>query len=157
MKTYGTIKLEDSDGNIMPRTYKDYQLLYVGRSLDEIQGKVSRKKVTEAREKASLKRRLGQEGVSAQNVIRQSRRIGEIMKPRKKPKKKVYTWKFKRGDTVKAPAKFFRGTELSYKPRTGKIQMANSKYNGYIPAYNIKWSGEKSGIWYDKQSVEEVI
>ena len=58
---------------------------------------------------------------------------------------------------MKAPAKFFRGTELSYKPRTGKIQMANSKYNGYIPAYNIKWSGEKSGIWYDKQSVEEVI
>ena len=30
MKTYGTIKLEDSDGNIMPRTYKNYQLLYVG-------------------------------------------------------------------------------------------------------------------------------
>ena len=69
-------ELESLDGRKLKRIFKDYQLLYVGRSIDDIKGKVSRAKVAEARKKARAKRRLGQEGVSAQNVMRESRRVG---------------------------------------------------------------------------------
>ena len=45
-------------------------------------------------------------------------------------------------------------TELSNKNRRGRIQQTNSKYQGNIPAYNIKWNTEDTGLWYDKTSIE---
>ena len=77
------------------------------------------------------------------------------MRPKRKKKVKKLKWKYKRGDKIRARARFFRGTELSYKTRKGKVQQTNSKYQGNIPAYNIKWEGEDSGIWYDKESIED--
>ena len=152
-----TIKLETLDGKKLKRIFKDYQLLYVGRSMDDIKGKVSRAKVAEARKKARTKRRLGQEGVSAQNVIRESRRVGEIMREKKKTKVKKMTWKYKRGDVLKAKRDFFKDTELTLKRRTGKVSQTNSKFQGSIPAYNIKWDDQEKGIWYDKESVESEL
>ena len=46
---------------------------------------------------------------------------------------------------VKALAPFVRQTNSKYK-------IPNSRDT--IPAYNIKWRGEDSGIWYDKESIE---
>ena len=125
--------------------------------MDDIKGKVSRAKVAEARKKARTKRRLGQEGVSAQNVIRESRRVGEIMREKKKTKVKKMTWKYKRGDVLKAKRDFFKDTELTLKRRTGKVSQTNSKFQGSIPAYNIKWDDQEKGIWYDKESVESEL
>ena len=67
---------------------------------------------------------------------------------------KRFSWKYKRNDKIEARARFFRGTELSYKIRRGIVKQTNSKFQGNIPAYNIKWDDEKVGIWYDKESIE---
>lgn len=155
IKALGTMKLEDKNGKLLKRTFKDYQLLYVGRSMTEIEGKASRGQIAAARKKARTKRRLGQEGVSRQNIIRESKRIGDVMRPRRKKKVKKLNWKYKRNDKVEARARFFRGTELSYKVREGIVKQTNSKYQGNIPAYNIKWNDQDVGIWYDKESVED--
>ena len=77
------------------------------------------------------------------------------MKPKTKRKVKKMTWKFKRGDKIRAERRFFRGIrELSNKVRIGKVNQTNSKFRGSIPAYNIKWNGEPTGLWYDKESIE---
>ena len=88
IKPLGTMKLEDLNGKILKRTFKDYQLLYVGRSITDIEGKASRAQVVVARKKARTKRRLGQEGVSRENILRRGREIGKIMAPKKKRKRK---------------------------------------------------------------------
>ena len=158
-KYLNTFRLEDSEGNVLPKTYKDYELLKVGDKVEDIQRPVERTKFTEADKKASARNRLARTGVSRQNIIRQSKRIEEVMRPRKKKKVKRMTWKYKRGDRIVARARFFRGTELSYKKRVGVVNQTNSKYRipnsrDTIPGYNIKWRGEDSGIWYDKESIE---
>ena len=66
-------------------------------------------------------------------------------------------WKYKRGDKIRAELRFFRGTDLSNKVRIGKIQQTNSKFQGNIPAYNIKWNDQDTGLWYDKESVESEL
>ena len=77
------------------------------------------------------------------------------MRPRKKKKVKKMIWKYKRGDKIRAERRFFMGIrEMSNKVRIGRVQQTNSKFQGNIPAYNIKWNGEPSGLWYDKESVE---
>ena len=88
IKPLGTMKLEDLNGKLLKRTFKDYQLLYVGRSITDIEGKASRAQVAVARKRARTKRRLGQEGVSRENILRRGREIGKIMAPKKKRKRK---------------------------------------------------------------------
>ena len=139
----------------MPKTYKDYELLKVGDKLEDIEWPVSRTKFEEADKKATARNRFNRTGLSRQDVIREGRRVEEVMRPKRKKKVKKLKWKYKRGDKIQARARFFRGTELSYKTRKGKVQQTNSKYQGNIPAYNIKWEGEDSGIWYDKESIED--
>ena len=46
------------------------------------------------------------------------------------------------------------GTPLGNLNRTGRVQQTNSKFNGSIPAYNIKWEDQDTGLWYDKETVE---
>ena len=156
----GTYEISDLEGKRLNQTFKDYQLQYVGRTKDDIKNltATSRSKVRKAQQEKRAKNRFDREGLDQSNIrqeqLRRSRRIGEIMKPKAKKKVKKFTWKYKRGDKIRAERRFFMGTELSNKVRIGQVQQTNSKFNGSIPAYNIKWNDQNTGLWYDKESVE---
>ena len=156
----GTYEVSDLEGKRFNQTFKDYQLQYVGRTKDDIKNltATTRSKVRKAQQEKRAKNRLDREGLDQSNIrqeqLRRSRRIGEIMKPKAKKKVKKFTWKYKRGDKIRAERRFFMGTELSNKVRIGQVQQTNSKFNGSIPAYNIKWNDQNTGLWYDKESVE---
>lgn len=64
-------------------------------------------------------------------------------------------WKYKRGDTIQADRRFFKGTDLSNKQRIGKVQQTSSTFQGNT--YNIKWNDQDTGLWYDKESVESEL
>ena len=150
-----TYRLRDDDGDLLRKTFKDYEMLYVGEDIENI---ASRSRVEEADKEATSRIKFQRTGLDQSTIrsdqLRASRRIGDIMKPKKKKKVKKMTWKYKRGDKIRAERRFFRGTDLSNKKRIGRVQQTNSKFQGNIPAYNIKWNGEPSGLWYDKESVE---
>ena len=89
----GTLRLKDSDNNILPKTFKDYELQFVGTSLEEIKNPKERREIEKAEERALARNRLARTGLDTNNIIRSSqlregRRIGEIMKPKKKKEKK---------------------------------------------------------------------
>lgn len=155
----GTYQVSDLDGKELKQTFKDYQLQFIGRELSDIEPLITttRSNVRKATAEKQAKNRFSRTGLKASDILREGRRIETIMRPKRKKKVKKINWKFKRGDKVKVDGKFFRGTELSNKNRRGRIQQTNSKYQGNIPAYNIKWNTENKGLWYDKESVEEFI
>ncbi len=155
-----TYRLRDEDGDLLKKTFKDYEMLYVGEDIQNAE-RVSRASVEEADRQASSRNRFLRTGLDRSTIrsdqLRASRRIGNIMRPKRKKKVKRLQWKYKRGDKIRAELRFFRGTNLSNKVRIGKIQQTNSKFQGNIPAYNIKWNDQDTGLWYDKESVESEL
>ena len=156
----GTYEVSDLEGNTIKQTFKDYQLQFVGRTKEDIKKltATSRSNVRKAQKEKRATNRFNREGLDQSNIrqeqLRRSKRIGDIMKPKTKKKVKQFTWKYKRGDKIQAERRFFMGTPLGNLNRTGQVQQTNSKFNGSIPAYNIKWEDQDTGLWYDKETVE---
>merc|ERR1711991_1274183 len=77
----GTLRLKDSNNNVLPKTFKDYELQFVGRSIEEIKNPKERQAIERAEERALARNRLARTGLDTNNIIRSSqlregRRIG---------------------------------------------------------------------------------
>merc|ERR1711991_505600 len=68
----GTIKLKDSKNKILNRNFKDYELQFVGTSLEQIKNPKERKAVERAEERALARNRFARTGLDTNNIIRSS-------------------------------------------------------------------------------------
>ena len=85
----------------------------VGRTKEDIKKltATSRSNVRKAQKEKRATNRFNREGLDQSNI---------------KKKVKKFTWKYKRGDKIRAERRFFMGTELSNKVRIGQVQQTNS-------------------------------
>merc|ERR1711991_1006143 len=79
----GTLRLKDNDP-ILPKTFKDYELQFVGTNLEDIKNPKERRSIERAEERALARNRLARTGLDTNNIIRsnqlrEGRRINEIM------------------------------------------------------------------------------
>ena len=93
------IQVSDLEGKELRQTFKDYQLQFVGRELDDIEHltTTSRSNVRKATKEKQARNRFDREGLSRANILRRGREIESIMKPKKRKKKKpVETFEIKK-------------------------------------------------------------
>merc|ERR1711991_224563 len=79
----GTLRLKDND-TILPKTFKDYELQFVGTNVEDINNPKERRSIERAEERALARNRLARTGLDTNNIIRsnqlrEGRRINEIM------------------------------------------------------------------------------